>query len=390
MPVPPLPVELIRHILLYVEPESSRSSSRRRTGARFMHVCKAWRPLGEEYALKSLALLVGRDQALASQLLERPHLLESVKPLVAGAYGQVKGRKRTAGQAAACASIYGQLLIRCPNLTWLHLGTTKTVDLVQLAALSRFSNTLRSLHLSLVFSASGSPPFDILSLANALTAFLALKTLDIDASSSRTDSALSLPPSLVSTRPVQNLDLRFRRVENDEPSFRPTLQAPLFRLLDAPTLKYAYMVVTRDCLDILDKLAAFNRLQSLNLIADETSALVALLPPVLSLLPNLTQLKRLAISVLDSSGEPLCCIDPPPATQESPTSLTSFRAVLPAGLKWCTVAGIKFGVRDTKLRRGGAALPMGCAEVLRFPPRRRFDTSFGGASLTSQSWEQVQ
>jgi hypothetical protein len=171
MPVPPLPLELHRLILLHLANDLPHVE-RREHGGRVALVCKAWKPLGVELALRNLVLRREKDDKLAELLVEHPEWLSKVKNLI------LKGSPdfEDFGEAAGGA-IWEDVLHLCSNLVTLAFDPFFQSNLMNTAAHSNSAAGLTELFAAVGYT--GWNPLTIEQLSNSLSSFTSLSRLDL-------------------------------------------------------------------------------------------------------------------------------------------------------------------------------------------------------------------
>ncbi|GAA5856634.1 hypothetical protein JCM8547_005901 [Rhodosporidiobolus lusitaniae] len=151
MPVPPLPIEIVRAILSFVDFDTL-AEHRKFGGHVVALVCKTWRPLGAELGLKKLVLIAGETDKLVETLLERTEALQHTKVL--------------------------PFSPRCEHLVRLSFGPSFVVDFLQAASTSPSAPKLILLAATIPFIV----PISHLNpglFARRLFSFSRLETLDL-------------------------------------------------------------------------------------------------------------------------------------------------------------------------------------------------------------------
>ncbi|GAA6005100.1 uncharacterized protein JCM10292_005566 [Rhodotorula paludigena] len=343
MPVPPLPLELVRLVFDHLAHMIDSQRERIEMGARLSLVCRAWLGMAQHLAWSMLVVKQGQDEALLQHVLANKGVLALVHHLVISLSKPDAAEQEDHGVVGDLLShIFFserfepnvvELLESCgTNLRTLQIAPDlPSFDVLDVIGEMPYAATLSSLDCVVVYDG----PLDTRRLAEQLARHQKLRRLSFGAvffDASPSDLILS-PIDLEQRVPVEHLSLQVYVLGDASPRrglfdiFQDVLAVNTIRKVD---LGGSHAGV------FFDLLASFPQLQELKL-SMAADALQGCFAHLVNILPELNALRILrAVPRLEYAAG-LVAPD-----VVSPVALRSFLRALPVSIQTVTVASLYF------------------------------------------------
>lgn len=344
MPVPPIPLDVVRLVLEYLPPKVVRGGyPHYRSLAPLMFVCKGWTSLVLDVVWRDVCLSPVDRHRLVPLLLKRQDLLDRVRVLrIKFAYPGATYWNRVEESANPMSDSWDGvtlLLHRATRVTILDLDTTLPYSsLLTTAAYASIATTVTTLELDLL-ARDDLNPRDLDSLWTCLSRFPHLTRLSIVDGADR--------PYATPTVARPKLQLQHFALDNDEaedPDPAGTLR--MLQQLDPASLHSLELthpgIRAEGSVDPLSGLRDLINLKRLAIWTANDEELVDALPRLCDILPRLTQLAELDLS---SDGPPQRVTRARPAVvvrEKSPIPVRQLLDALPPSIRQCTVNNIYF------------------------------------------------
>lgn len=344
MPIPPLPLNVVRLVLEYLPPNVVPGEyPHYRSVAPLMFVCKGWTSLVLDVVWRDVCLSPVDMHRLVPLLLKRQDLLDRVRVLhIRYDYPSAPYWHRVEGSSDFMSDLWDGvtlLLHRATRVTTLDLDTTLPYSSpLATAAYTSLATTVTTLELDLL-ARDDLLPRDLDSLWTCLSRFTHLTRLTIVDGSDRAyaDTIVARPKLR-----VQHFTFDNREAEDPDPA--GTLR--MLKQLDPAHLHSLGLVHPGIRVEgSMDPLSGLRDLVSLKRLAIWTAnddELVDALPRLCDILPRLAQLAKLELS---SDGAPQIVTRARPfvvVREKSPTPVRQFLDVLPPSIRQCTVNNVYF------------------------------------------------
>ncbi|KAG0656698.1 hypothetical protein C6P46_007000 [Rhodotorula mucilaginosa] len=344
MPVPAIPLDVVRLILEYLPPDVIAARySQYQSMAPLMLVCKGWTSLVLDVVWREVCLSPFDMHRLVPLLLSRQDLLDRVRVLrIKFDHAQTIYWQRVEESSYTMTDSWDGvtlLLHRATRVTTLDLDATLPYSsLLATAAYASIATTVTALELDLL-ARDDIHPRDLDSLWTCLSRFPHLTRLTIVDGAERTyaDPTIARPKLR-----VQHFTLHSYEAEDPDPAgtLRMLQQldpAPLHSLeLTHPGIR------VEGSMDPLSGLRDLINLKRLAIWTANDEELVDALPRLCDILPRLTRLAELELS---SDGPPQIVSPARPAVvvrKKSPTPVRQLLDALPPSIRRCTVNNIYF------------------------------------------------
>lgn len=344
MPIPPLPLDVVRLVLEYLPPNVVPGEyPHYRSVAPLMFVCKGWTSLVLDVVWRDVCLSPVDMHRLVPLLLKRQDLLDRVRVLhIKYDYPSALYWHRVEGCSDFMSDSWDGvtlLLHRATRVTTLDLDTTLPYSsLLTTAAYTSLATTVTTLELDLL-ARDDLLPRDLDSLWTCLSRFTHMTRLTIVDGA---DRAYADPTVVRPKLRVQHFTFGTRVAEDPDPA--GTLR--MLKQLDPAHLHSLELVHPGIRVEgSMDPLSGLRDLVSLKRLAIWTAnddELVDALPRLCDILPRLTQLAKLKLS---SDGAPQIITRARPfvvVREKSPTPVRQFLDALPPSIRQCRVEDLYF------------------------------------------------